>query len=359
MSRPILYLAITNHGFGHAVRAATVAAEVQRLDPDVLLILATMAPRWLLESYIEGDFIHRPCRLDVGVVQTDSFTMDKETTLAKLQQIESRQSRLVANEVSYLDQNRVGLVLADIPPLAAVIAREVGVPGWMMGNFGWDFIYEPWGEAFAPTVDWIRGCFRQCDRLFRLPLHESMGGFPLQQDVGLTGGTPRYSRAEIQENWGLHTPSERTILLTFGGLGLEQIPYHTVEHFPDWQFITFDSQAPSLPNLIRVTSGQYRPVDFMPFCGRVVSKPGYSTYAEALRLGIPIATLPRQDFAEAPILLQGLQDYGHHQILQSDLFFGGQWSFLEERPQPPRQPTLLDFQGHQTIAQAVLEHLHS
>jgi len=37
MSRPILYVAITNHGFGHAARTASVAA-IQKLCPEILLI---------------------------------------------------------------------------------------------------------------------------------------------------------------------------------------------------------------------------------------------------------------------------------------------------------------------------------
>jgi hypothetical protein len=78
------------------------------------------------------------------------------------------------------------------------------------------------------------------------------------------------------------------VLLTFGGLGLQQIPYENLTHFPDWQFITFDSSAPDLPNLVKITDHKYRPVDFMPICGRVVSKPGFSTFAEAVKLGVPI-----------------------------------------------------------------------
>ena len=56
-TRPTLYIAITNHGFGHATRTATLAGKIQQLCPDILLIMATTAPRWLLELYIEGDFI--------------------------------------------------------------------------------------------------------------------------------------------------------------------------------------------------------------------------------------------------------------------------------------------------------------
>jgi len=148
-SRPILYVAITNHGFGHAARTASVAAAIQQLCPEILLILVTTAPRWLLESYIQSDFIHRPRAFDVGVVQTDSLTMDKAATLEKLLLLRDKQRFLVAGEVNFIRQNRVDLVLADIPPLAAVIAKTAGIPCWMIGNFGWDFIYRAWGGEFS------------------------------------------------------------------------------------------------------------------------------------------------------------------------------------------------------------------
>ncbi|MFM7577285.1 MAG: glycosyl transferase, partial [Microcystaceae cyanobacterium] len=98
MAQPIIYFAVTGHGFGHAVRVACVANQVQKLCPEALLILATRSPRWLLEGYIAGDFIHRSCVLDVGVIQADSLRMDREATQAKMTEIYAHQSRLVANE---------------------------------------------------------------------------------------------------------------------------------------------------------------------------------------------------------------------------------------------------------------------
>ncbi|MGC1394553.1 MAG: glycosyl transferase, partial [Coleofasciculaceae cyanobacterium] len=145
MPRPVLYIAITSHGFGHAVRASSVAAAIQELCPEILLVLVTTAPRWLLETYIPGDFIHRPRTLDVGVIQSDSLTMDQEATLEKLQQVRKNANSIIAGEVNFIRTNRVGLVLADIPPLAANIAKAAEVPCWMMSNFGWDFIYRDWG----------------------------------------------------------------------------------------------------------------------------------------------------------------------------------------------------------------------
>jgi hypothetical protein len=152
MSRPVLYLAITSHGFGHAVRAASVAAAIQQLCPEILLVLVTTAPRWLLESYISGEFIHRPRSFDVGVIQADSLTMDKDATLEKLRQIRSSQNSIIAGEVNFIRTNRVGLILADIPHLAANIAQAAGIPCWMMSNFGWDYIYRDWGGDFVEIV---------------------------------------------------------------------------------------------------------------------------------------------------------------------------------------------------------------
>ncbi|MDX2098860.1 MAG: glycosyl transferase [Leptolyngbyaceae cyanobacterium bins.59] len=359
MSRPVLYVAITNHGFGHATRTASLVAEIQRLNPDILIVMVTTAPRWLLESYIPGHFIHRPRGLDVGVVQGDSFQMDLPTTLEKLQQIQSQQEAIVAAEVSFIEQNQVGLILADIPPLAALIAKEARIPCWMVSNFGWDFIYQAFGPEFAEVTAWIQNCFSQCDRLWRLPFHEAMPAFPNITDVGLTGGTPNADLEEVRQKLGLNAPPDRTVLLTFGGLGLERIPYENVQKFPDWQFLTFDRHVPELPNLLQVSGQAYRPVDLMPLCGQVVCKPGFSTFAEAVRVGVPIVTLTRTDFAESKLLLEGIQDYAHHRILNNPDFFHGDWSFLREFPLPPRRTDGVKTDGNEVIARAIVDYFQS
>lgn len=358
MPQPILYVAVTNHGFGHATRTAAVVAEIQRLEPNILIILATTAPRWLLDAYIPGDFIHRPRAFDVGILQSDSLTMDKAATLEKLKEIRVQERSIVASEVNFLRQNRVGLVLADIPPLATAIAHRADVPCWMLSNFGWDFIYRAWGGEFVEIADWISDRFSQCDRLFRLPFHEPMSAFPHITDVGLTGGSPRHTAA-IQKQYSIATPPEQTVLLTFGGLGLDQIPYQNLVRFPDWQFITFDRQAPDLPNLLKVNDPAYRPVDFMPLCRCVVSKPGYSTFAEACRQGTAIVSLTRTDFAESAILLEGIQDHTHHRILSPSDFFESDWEFLAEPLLPPRQAQPLATDGNEAIAQAVVNYFQN
>ncbi|NET73280.1 MAG: glycosyl transferase [Sphaerospermopsis sp. SIO1G2] len=359
MNRPILYVAITNHGFGHTTRTASIAATIQKLYPEILLIIVTTAPRWLLEAYIPGDFILRQRSFDLGVIQTDSLTMDKPATLQKLKEIKKNQNSLIASEVNFIRQNRVNLILADIPFLSAGFAQAASVPCWMISNFSWDFIYRDWGGEFIEIADWISDWYAKSDCLFRLPFHAPMSAFSNIIDVGLTGGSPKFSIDEIRTNWGINTPQEKTILLTFGGFGIQAIPYENLRQFPDWQFITFDSSAPDLPNLIKIRDHLYRPVDFMPICGKVLSKPGYSTFAEATLLGLPIVTIPREGFAEASLLLTGIQNYNYHQIIQPQDFFDGNWDFLEHQPQAPQKSQTLAKDGNETIAKAVINFLNS
>ncbi len=354
-NQPIIYLAATGHGFGHAVRISTVAAAIQKLHPDSLLIMVTTAPRWLLESYISGDFIYRPLAFDVGVIQSDSFNMDKPATLKKMQEIYQKRQALMAAEINFIKTNKVGLILADIPPLMAPIAKLAGVPCWMMSNFGWDFIYEPWGKDFQDIVNWIKDCYQQCDRLFRLPMAEPMNAFNSITDVGLTGGTPRYAIDELRNKFKITASQEKTILLTFGGLGLEQIPYENLAQFSDWQFITFDPHAPDLHNIIKITDSSYRPLDFMPLCSRVISKPGFSTFSETMRLDVPIVSLIRNDFAEAPFLLEGIKNYADHQIINTESFYQGNWDFLKQSPNPPKIGKTLRKDGAEVIAKAVID----
>jgi len=360
-----LYVAVTNHGFGHATRAASVATEIRkrakRKGMPLRLIMATKAPGWLLDSYLE-DYTHRQVSFDVGVLQSDSLTMDKMATLQAIREIQLNEAEIVKAEAAFMQSAGVDLVIADIPPLVGKIAKTAGVPCWFMGNFGWDFIYRPWVQEYAEfreIADWIGECWQRGDRTFRLPFAEPMAGLPNVTNVGLTGGTPNYSADYLRGLLQTDTPPERTVLLTFGGLGLTSIPYPVLKDFPDWQFVTFDRQAPDLPNLYSVCDHKMRPVDWMVVCDRVFSKPGYSTFAEACLLDKGVITITREGFAEAQILIDGIQDYSHHRIVDAQDFFAGNWSFLTEDLLPPKKTQKLDKTGQQEIAAAAIDYLAS
>ncbi|WP_017327032.1 hypothetical protein [Synechococcus sp. PCC 7336] len=352
----ILYVAISAHGFGHVTRTAALIDRLQKLNPDILPIFVTSAPRWLIEKYVSGRFLYRPRALDVGVVQADSLATDLDATLAKLKALQAKADVIVRSEVDFIKLNRVRMVFADMPPLACAIARAARLPCWMAGNFGWDFIYRDYGPAFQTIADWVAELYGNCDRLFRLPFHAPMSAFPQIEDTGLTGGEPILSPAEIRDRLQLER-DRPTVLLTFGGLGLRGIPYDNVDAYPDWQFITLDRNAPDRPNLLRLNGEQWRPVDLMPACDQVAVKPGYGTFSEAMRVGVPVRCITRSGFAEAQLLLNGLQNYSRHQILTPAQVFDRAWDWLEDAWVEPSQAGGLDMGGNVAIAQALADAL--
>ena len=356
---PTLYTAITNHGFGHATRTAAVLDSLQKRSPNIKLIIATTAPRWLLEEYIEGDFVYHQRVFDVGVIQIDSLQTDHEATFAAWQKIRANQADLIANEVKFLQENQVDLIMGDIPPMLSLIAKAAKIPCWMVGNFGWDFIYRDWGGKFIELADEISEAYSHCDCLFRLPFAEPMSSFPNIEDVGLTGSSPKYSAEYIRNKFNLDS-DRPTALLTFGGLSLQSIPYQNLANFSDWQFITFDRDAPDLPNLTKANGDRLRPVDLMVVCDRLITKPGYGTLAEALRVGIPIVCLTREGFLEAATLIAGVKNYAKHLIISPQEFYKGDWSFLNTPFQAPSSAGvhLLNMHGEVKITQLISEYFH-
>ncbi len=353
---PTLYATVTNHGFGHATRMASVLAVLQSQTPKLEIIVATTSPQWLLAEYLTQPFSYRQRFFDVGVVQSDSLGMDKEQTWHKWQEIRSQQSEIVRREAEFLLAQKVDLVLADIPHLAVEIAHQAGVPCWMMSNFGWDFIYRHWGKEFDRVADWLSDSYAQCDRLFRLPFCEAMSSFPVIQDVGLTGVNCNFTPADLYNKLQL-SPQRFTVLLTFGGLSLQEIPYTNILQFPDWQFITFDQNAPQLPNLT-VVDRQFkiRPLDMMQICDRIVTKPGYGTLAEIYRTGKPVICLRRNDFAEADLLIAGVEQYMRHLVIEPAEFLQGDWHFFYEPLRSPSSSQKLPCDGEYAIANAILEY---
>ena len=97
----------------------------------------------------------------------------------------------------------------------------------------------------------------------------------------------------------------------------------------------------------------------MPICGRLISKPGYSTFSEALCFDLPIISLTRQGFAEAPILLEAIQNYSDHQIIDSHEFFTGDWNFLHQTMSKPLKSERLAKDGATQIAQEILDYFAS
>jgi predicted glycosyltransferase len=95
-----------------------------------------------------------------------------------------------------------------------------------------------------------------------------------------------------------------------------------------------------------------RPLELMPLCSRLITKPGYSTFCEALAAGLGIHLVRREGFAEAPVLEQALQRHGWHRLLSRDQLEQGDWQLDQALQNPLDDPLPLD--GAQQAAAVII-----
>ena len=350
----LIVACVSGHGYGHGSRVASVLSALHALEPSWRLVLSTSLPRPFLElAFGPVPFEHRPCRWDVGVIQADALGADGPATLQALEDLERALPAQLECEADWIrSQGEPVLVLGDVPPAAADLAARIGAPLVWMGNFGWDAIYRPMGGAFLERADQALLAYRRGNALIQCPLALPMPwGLPTQV-VGLTAGQPRHAPDVLRARLRLPLARERTVMVAFGGLGLSLDPA-LLDGWPDHHFLVGDSDLASAANATLIPP-DLRPLELLPLCGRVITKPGYSTFCEALTLGVGVLLVQRDGFAEAPVLEADLQRHGWHRLLTRAQLEAGDWQ-LDQPLLPPKAEPLAS--GGEQVAASHLQAL--
>lgn len=335
----LIYVCLSGHGYGHGSRTASVLQELTRLRPDWRLVLSTPLPeRFLRLALASVPHERRHCRWDVGVLQADALGVDPEATLLALEQLEAMLPDQIEAELSWLRQQRSPvLILADVPPAAALLAERLGAPLVWLASFGWDAIYAPMGGAFEAVAERCRELYQRGDLLLRCPLALPMPWGVPSLELGLTASRPCLDLDRLARDLDLPADREACVLLSFGGLGKSWDPT-LLRRWPEHVVIAPDPAAASEPNG-RCLPPEARPLDLLPLCGRMITKPGYSSFCEAFSQGVGIHLVRRSGFAEAPLLEAELQRHGAHRLLEPEAFERGEWE-LDQPLLPPSEGPL-------------------
>jgi L-arabinokinase len=178
MTQSILFY-VSGHGFGHSTRVEAVMNEIPN---GFRLVVRTSAPGWLYRENVRRDFEFYPLECDVGLIQKDSLTIDERGTLEAWLSFEKNLPELTRQETRFIRDQRIDLVLSDIPAFPFEITSRAGIPGLALANFSWDWIYGHYVDrfpGFAPPVERLRESYSKCDLLFRLPFAGDLSAFPV------------------------------------------------------------------------------------------------------------------------------------------------------------------------------------
>jgi len=143
-------------------------------------------------------------------------------------------------------------------------------------------------------------------------------------DIGPIAEPAHSARGQLTEFLKL-APGERTVLIGFGGIPLDSLPFDILESLTGYRFL-FDGSIPSTSR--RFVSTKSLPFSFKTLLASVdvlITKPGYGTLVEAMALQTPLVYVRRYNFVDEQPLVDYLHRYGRGVELSIDDFMTGQW----------------------------------
>lgn len=334
----VLYY-LTAHGYGHAVRSCAVC---ERFSGDVQLIFRTLISPKFFEEEVKRPFSYFPGQFDCGCFQRDSVTVDKKETLKKYMTLAQSNAARLEGEIRWVLQEGIDGIVSDIPPFAFEVARGAGIPSVAVTNFTWYDIYEPYvrdDPVFSPYLQKIREQYEMADFFLDLAPSTGMPYFRNRLEVPLVGGRGRNVRERLKSHLGLER-QKHLALIYLGEFGMGGNSWKGLEKFPDWDFIGIYPIPGQPANYHLVGKEHFAYLDLIVSSDVMISKLGYGIFAQALMHGTPLIYLPREDFAEFPVLEKAITEWGHGYCLSGDDYRGLKWEEVlrevvsRKRPDP-------------------------
>jgi hypothetical protein len=316
LKRPKVCFYTSDFGYGHAARDIALIRELQETLHAEVVVRTGSPAEFVSRSLPDVEVVQGPN--DPGVVM-DGAAVDRERTLAAVEQWLSSWEGYIASEKVFLRDRRIDLVLSDVVPQPFLAAEELGIPSLGISNFTWHLIYT---HLFGKTelTDRVAEAYRAASGALLLPLHEPMMVFRDRRKVGLVARTVTRDRAELP---GL--PSGRPLVYLGGGQSLDPAVFRGLRAALSGCTLLVPSWT-DIPGAVRIPPGETETQDWIAACDLVVSKPGYSTISEAIQAGVPMALFRREGFAEDDYLIGGVESMGIGKEVSTAAVLDGSWA---------------------------------
>jgi len=315
---------VTNHGYGHGVRTATI---VNALPAATHIVFRTTLPEAFFHEVVRRKFTYASAAFDCGCIQKDGIRSNIEATLVAYRDIAKRNEKLLDREAAWCRAQYPTLIVSDIVPFAFEVAQACGIPSVAVTNFTWYDIYKKYCAnfpAYGPLLGPLQQQYASASMLLSLDPALPMHYFPVRTKIALVGRQGLKRRGDIVQHYKLDS-AKHIGLLYMGQLGIEGFDWQAIERFSDWEFLGI-STADSLPaNYRRVGKIDFPYQDLVASVDCMVGKLGYSTVAEAMLHGTPMIYLPRDDFAEFEVLDAAVRQWGGGVCLTTKAFTKCEW----------------------------------
>jgi hypothetical protein len=360
---PIIWCAISGHGFGHAAQVVPVLNALGDLVPGLTAILRTTVPASFFQNRLTIPWTHSFAQQDIGCIQDGPLTIDVDATWVAHQHFHETWNARLANEVAAMAAASPALVIADTPYLAIEAGSCARIPTIALASFTWDLVLKEYCHAANQSqqqlIQHIRKSYLKADRALRITPAPTIDAFSNVIDIGPIASPSPPERNRLASALNL-APNEKTVLVGFGGIPLTSLPLQQMEQLHHYRFL-IDSPVP--PGFSRIHSIETLPFSFKTLLASVdviMTKPGYGTIVEAVALQQPVVYVRRYNFADEPPLVDYLHRFGRGVELPIDDFANARWEPALSKalsmltpPTPPPPAT-----GAMQVASLLMPYLH-
>ncbi len=303
--RASLAVFVSPHGFGHAARACAVMQALADLDPSVRFEVFTLVPEWFFAASLSNPFGYHPLLTDVGLAQRTPLEEDLGETLTRLTQFLPFAEPSLDELAGRLASLECRGVLADISPLGLAVAKRAGLPSFLVENFTWEWIYEPYTarrSAFAGAIRILAELTAGADlRIQTEPVCRRDERWPLVPPVSRA---PRAAPESVRRRLGIPEGAP-AVLVTMGGVPWRPADLGRLEACGA-AYLVVPGAAERPQRRGRLVALPHRSQFFHPDLVRcvdaVIGKLGYSTVAEVHAAGVPFGYVARPTFRESSVL---------------------------------------------------------
>ena len=119
--------------------------------------------------------------------------------------------------------------------------------------------------------------------------------------------------------------AERVVLVAFGGLALDSLPYDRLDRMDGYRFVVSGFVPAGTAQLQTAESIPLAFNQLLASADIIVTKPGYATTVEAVAHGTPVVYVRRYNFADEAVLVDYLNRHGRGVELSAEDFSEGRW----------------------------------
>lgn len=307
MSAPVLYTAVSYHGYGHVAQTAPVVNALRRLRPDLRLVLQCAAPHDLLRTRFEGPFEHVSRAPDFGMRMESSLDVLARASHDDYLALHENWPAVVAEEWSRIATHAPDLIVANVPYLTLAAARLGGVPAVGLASLDWAHVYAAYcGElpGASSIIDDMMSAYASASVILNPEPSMSMPGLQNLRSIGPIARTGQRRRSELLGRCGCGEGA-RLVALFLGGvatpLPLACWPAHADLHWLVPEYLCSERSDMSALERLGVPY-----VDVVASADALVTKPGYGSFVEAACHGVPVLYVRRPGWPEEPYLVDWL-----------------------------------------------------